>query len=451
MRRFATLFILTLLASYGATFAANTFVADQSLPLQIHERDLRDDGFSVSLDVQEPTMTTVMELDAPLMYAEYPISGGFIEEEGFPFIPSIGRAFRVPLNMDVRVELINAEFELLTGVDYASFIGADQQNNYGESHPVDEWYPEQIFEVSSPAMMHDFRFCNLLTFPVQVNTARREVRVYSNIEVDIQYVGIDNPDAQPEYPTRISRTFLPYYRRFLDWDETELDEYELYHGKVQVVMEDDDVLRNAMNPYFEWKRQKGWDLEFLTSDQVNWTPQAIRQELRDRYAVADPKFDFVVLIGDVGGAFNLPTGTNPVQGGYGDFADYYYQKMDDNDIYQDVIVGRISVRTEQEAAAYANKVLLYEKTPYMAETDWYKQGTTMAAWDYAGTSTIACAEYVRHEMFRQGYTSAPIHISQFANAAAAVPDLNAGVTYYHFRGGIGCGLSTAQILSLIHI
>lgn len=306
--------------------------------------------------------------------------------------------------------------------------------------------------------MKDFRVANLHTFPVQVNTARREVRVYTNIEVDIRYEGVDTRNSLPHWPTRISENFLPWYRLFLDWEENEIDEYELYRGDVFVVMRNHDALMDLMEPWIEWKRQKGFELNFLTDDDVAWNSGSIRNELINRYNNSENYPDYVVIVGDATGTWSVPASS-----GYGDVG---YGRLAGDDNLIDLMVGRISVESASDVSAYVNKVLSYESEPYIDDTDWYKRAHIAVSSTSSGIHTVFTLRYHRRAMFEIGYTQVDTAFispwgpqnNRDAVNALSIQKINAGVSFYGSRGYVGAGLNTTQIsnltntnLSLIHI
>ncbi|MDP8206392.1 MAG: C25 family cysteine peptidase, partial [Candidatus Electryonea clarkiae] len=437
LRFFAVLSCFLLIA--GTTLARN-FTAGKDLPMQITERIITSNGMSLSLEIVDPEWKQAGLSEDNIVVAQLGPLSGHLESEGFPVVPVTSRMFRIPPRSGVTVDVIKAEYETYTDIEYAAYFGGDEIDDYRPSRKIeDTWYPGTLAEVTDPIIYHDFRVCNLAAYPVQVNTARREVRVYSKIDVDIRYEGVDNRCALDQMPTAISSTFLPWYREFLDWDENELDEYTLYRGGVQVVLQNEEELWEALQPWIEWKLQKGWELEFLADDDCTWNYSGIRNELRDRYE--DNKFDYIIIIGDVNGLFPTPTG-DP---GY---SDNYYTLMDDDDLYQDVVIGRISVQDLEDVRNYGNKVILYERDPYMEETDWYLRGAGLSVWDYAGTSTIQVVQYGKREMLRIGYEEVNIHVSRFRDANSTIMRMNEGISHYIFRAGIGSGIQANSIRAL---
>ncbi|MDP8289271.1 MAG: C25 family cysteine peptidase, partial [Candidatus Electryonea clarkiae] len=434
LRFFAVLSCFLLIA--GTTLARN-FTAGKDLPMQVTERIITSNGMSLSLEIVDPEWKQAGLSKDDIVVAQLGPMAGHLESEGFPVVPVTSRMFRIPPRSGVTVDVIKAEYETYSDVEYASYFGGDKIEDYRPSRKVeDSWYPGTLAEVTRPIIYHDFRVCNLAAYPVQVNTARGEVRVYSKIDVDIRYEGADDRCTLDQMPTTISSTFLPWYREFLDWSENELDEYALYRGGVQVVMPENDQLRNALAPWIEWKLQKGWELEFLTDEDCNWTYSGIRNELRDRYE--EQIFDYVIIIGDIDGLFPVPTDVT-------NRSDYYYCLMDDDDIYQDVVLGRISVQDLEDVRNYGNKVILYERDPYMDETDWYLSGAGLAVWDYCGANSIEVCQYGKLEMERIGYEEVNVYAYRNRNTNEIINDMNEGISHYIFRGGIGTGITLGNI------
>ncbi|MDP8208071.1 MAG: C25 family cysteine peptidase [Candidatus Electryonea clarkiae] len=419
---------------------ARDFSVDQGLPLQVSSRIMTDNGMHLTLEIIEPEWKTIGSANEQVSIIDYNLMCGFLEEEGKPSVPVTSRTFRLPPGKIARIEIRDAEYKTFSDVDYAAYLGGTTLEELGQiTSSSDFWYPGTIADITTPSYYHDFHVSNLVAYPVQVNTALREVRVYDRMEVDIRFEDDSDQDLSHQQPTAISRTFLPWYRQFLDWDENELDEYELYRGGVQVVMRDEEELWDALAPWIEWKLQKGWELDFLTDEDVNFTASSIRSELRDRYE--ENKFDFVVIIGDANGDFSTPSS------GY---ADYYYQLMDNDDIYQDVIVSRISVLDVEDVENYVDKVLSYERDPYMDETGWYLNGACLAVWGYHPGESIACCEYVKSELENIGYSQVYFETQEHRQQPwfALGNFINNGITYYSFSGAIGDGLQLNQIHEL---
>jgi len=429
---------------------ARDLSVEQGQLLQVAWIENEPDGFSVSLDVAQPSWHRVEKSFKQLWTVEIS-NGGILSEVGKPQVPTAGRLFRLSPTGNPVVEIISVDYEVIEGIDVAAFIGTDDDLDSGPdcnelgsvAEPLDEWYPGSWAEVGEPAIMHDFRVSTMTTFPVQVNPARQEARVASKLQVRIHFEESDNRNTLPVQPTSISKAFLPFYRQFLDWDDSELDEYTLYRGGVQVIMRDDEDLMELMQPWFEWKLQKGWDLELLTDSQVNWNSGSIRGELRDRWDEAETKFDYIVVVGDDEGEYSVPPGTGAGNGA----GDQGYMTLSGNDNFPDVATGRISIQNDTQLTTYINKVLAYEQNPDMDNTDWYSHGMVSVSDNHNPIAgKVNTMRYIRRQMLQIGYTQVDTSWHQGNNTA--IQKINDGVSAYFARGYMGSGIPTGQIANL---
>ncbi len=441
--------ILLILLTGALAFSVNQPIPQQAevenlLPCVVAERVTIPNGYRLTLNLREPEWMSVNDLNNEMdeeLYTPFYEDGGAYLEDGYPVVPIAGRMFRLPPRSGVVVEVLNAEFETIENIDLAISLGGEELDYGYPENPVDEWFPGELVSVGEPAIFHNFRVTNLLTFPVQVNTARREARVYSRIDVEIRFEGEDGRNTLDHWPTHISEAMLPFYRMLADWDENELDEYTLYRGRVQVICT--NTLRNAaeFQPWKEWKLQKGWELDFLTQDDAQgFNATSIRNELIARWGESEIKYDYVVVVGDNQGAYIVPPG--------GSQGDQPYSCVVGNDNLSDVGIGRISIQTAAQLTTYVNKVLAYERDPNLQNTSWYLRGVVTLTNNTDSVGKICLLRYFRHGLLNIGYTQVDTSwVGNGANAVA-VARINAGVSVYSTRGYINTGLDQGTINAL---
>ncbi|MDP8205837.1 MAG: C25 family cysteine peptidase [Candidatus Electryonea clarkiae] len=438
----AVLFFAVIGLVFGATQQRS---ADDILPVKVLDRVITENGMELSLEIKEPAWSSFKDDGAAIETAEF-VSGGALIVEGYPSVPVVGRMFRIPPRSGVIVETLDSEYETFTEEEYTALYGdAGFFDEVNSDLDENSWYPGMLAAAGEPAVFHDFRVSNLITYPVQVNTALREVRVYNNIQVNVRFEGVDDRNTIPTVPTAISEAFLPWYRLMLDWDENELDEYEVYHGNVVVVMENNDVIWEALAPWIEWKRQRGWDLEFLTDDDVdNFNANGIRSALTERFTTSSPKFDYVVFIGDASGGISVPAATQ--------YGDHPYSLLAGNDQLSDVGVGRISVTSANMLNTYVNKVLTYERDIDFDNTAWYRRGMVARSNTGAGVSKVMLMRYARRCMLNIGYTrvdsaySSPYGIGNVRSRS--ITAINSGLSLYFDRGYLGTGIPYNSSINL---
>ncbi len=419
-------------------------VLSQQAPTIIHVEQCRQhpDGFDLLLSFESPSFESVE--NHPGLVVPTFSGAGLHLESGQPVTPQAGRLFRLPPTGSASVEIISAEYTTISDVQIAHCRNEldEEDITFGPGANLqDAWYPGPVAEVGSPALFHDFRVANLLTHPVQVNPARNEMRVYNRMEIAIRFDGQDNRNSLPQQPSKISATFLPLYRDFLDWDDSELDEYLYYQGNVVVVAQNDDNLMETLQPWIEWKRQKGWKLEFLTDDDVaGWTYTNIINELQSRYNLADEKFDFVVVVGDDQGAFPVPASTGAIYGA----GDLHYGRLAGDDYLVDAAVGRITVEDISQVAAATSKIIGYESDPFMDDTDWFQHAALYKSDDtHSGTSKVLTLRYWLHLLRQVGYTQVDTSWEQDNIFMTGL--LEDGVSVFSHRGYLGYGLQANHI------
>jgi len=114
---------------------------------------------------------------------------------------------------------------------------------------------------------------------------------------------------------------------------------------------------------------------------------AIRHFIRQAYQTWTPRPRFVLLVGDASWddrgtsgseyANYVPTyyHTSPYMGAYA--SDNWFACMDDADAYPDVAIGRLPVRSVEEARAYVDKLIEYDTKP--AAGDWRQSAFLLAS------------------------------------------------------------------------
>ncbi|MBZ0264245.1 T9SS type A sorting domain-containing protein [bacterium] len=439
MRRVVLVSCMILLGIMSCFAVQNSIPATEYQAITVSEIHEVADGKILHLQFAEVDWE---ETDSGDLIASYPMAG-VLESEGLPVTPVLGRMIRLPARGGIEVEVIQSQYETYEDVPYDMNSSGSPLAMRGIDE--DQFYPQSLCDVSDPAIFKDFRVAVLSLNPVQVMPGTGEVRVYTELQLQISYTDENALNELDQQPTQISETFLPFYRDFLDWNDDELDDYVLYRGGIQVVMVNDAALLQELQPWLEWKRQKGWTVDIVPQEDVpDWNPVEIRQELQNRYNQAEIKFDYVIIVGDGEGDFLVPAGNGDEQ----HFGDHNYGLLEGGDQLQEAITGRISVETTQELGVYVDKVLQYERDTNTIETDWYAQGAVAAT---ASTSSIYVGRYVRRALYQIGYTQ--VDTAWHNDGIGEVVDrmqtsLNAGKSYYTCRGNHGMGLQTHHIEDL---
>lgn len=164
--------------------------------------------------------------------------------------------------------------------------------------------------------------------------------------------------------------------------------------------------KQYVDSFVEWKKLMGFNTEARYSS--SWTETSIKSVIKSAYD-AIPSLSYVLLIGD---AKTLPPVNHPKNGGspYAHYSDYTYGCMDgDNDMEQDIIIGRLNVSNASEAEIVINKIISYEKNPPTIDS-FYTNATHSAYFQdedktphYEDRRFIKTSEDIRTGLWREGF------------------------------------------------
>ena len=134
-----------------------------------------------------------------------------------------------------------------------------------------------------------------------------------------------------------------------------------------------DDFYDAIEPLAQWKHNKGLKTKIAKLSEIGSSSGQIQAYIIDAYNNWDITPEFLLL---VGGPNFLPL---PTVGGV--YSDNYYANMD-GDIYNEILPGRLTVRSVNEAETVVNKILLYEKNPDLTDTLWFINACLIVREDY---------------------------------------------------------------------
>ncbi len=131
-----------------------------------------------------------------------------------------------------------------------------------------------------------------------------------------------------------------------------------------------DDFYNAIQPLAEWKHRMGLKTKVVKLSQIGNTTTDIRNYVDNAYDTWPIQPEFLLLVGS---PYHIPFYTFS----YNCYSDNYYTNMD-TDIYNEILSGRLTVHNDTEARTVVNKILLYEKTPYLTDSSWFLNACLIA-------------------------------------------------------------------------
>ncbi|MDH4211803.1 MAG: C25 family cysteine peptidase [candidate division WOR-3 bacterium] len=162
-----------------------------------------------------------------------------------------------------------------------------------------------------------------------------------------------------------------------------------------------DEFADAIRPLARWKHKKGMRTKTVLLSETGHTADSIRNYIIDAYNTWQIPPEFLLLVG----APNFL----PMTSAGGTISDNYYTDVDNN-LFNDIISGRLTVHNVTEAQTVVNKILLYERTPYLEDASWFTNACLIANEDYGsyppvGNDTVYWNDIrlAKNHMLTNGY------------------------------------------------
>ena len=362
-------------------------------------------------------------------FSEIAIEGTYASGEiGTPELPASHQLLAVPFGATPRVNVINYTTTDYRLSDYGIGTILPHQPSVRKDQNLDEvefvynaaayqtrslaTAPEATIEVQGT--MRGIRIGSLVINPVSYNPASNTLRVFNNIEVEISFDGADRAETERMLLSTYSPYFDIVYKQMFNYRQI-LDVYtdhpDLMAYPVHMIVITPENYISALQPWLNWKIQKGFDVNVVTTAQAGSNYNAIRTYVQNLYNTgvsqgATPTF--LVLVGDVAQVPNT-TGSSTQK-----VTDLYYGSID-NDYFPDMFYSRMSAENTNQLTAIINKILQYEQYT-MPDPTYLNNVTLIAGWDSYWTARVGAPtiNYATTYYYNtaHGFTQVNSHVNQ---------------------------------------
>jgi len=357
-------------------------------------------------------------------------NGGFAGEIGHPMLPTFTRLIAIPDGMAVAWELGAVETRELAG-----YVPLPVQPEEGSDFTIERaayaagGYPaEAPVGIGEPAIARHLRVVPVTIRPVRFDPARGTIEIATRAEIEVRFSGADARNAAPVARGPIPASFNQLYRQVVVNYTGSRPGGSAGLGRYVIICPDNSDVIAALQPLVEWRTRKGFDVYLATTTETGATTTQIQTWLRHAYATWENPPEYVTLIGDAGGTVAIPCFTYS-----GGATDHPYVQLDGTDLLADAHIGRISVESVAQLELYVYKIVHYESTPYMAETDWYTRACLVGDPSYSGYSCIQIMQWLKDRLLDVGYTQVDTVFSG-AWISQMTTCLNRGDTVFSYRG-----------------
>ena len=382
-------------------------------------------------------------------FSEIAIEGTYASGEiGSPELPASHQLLAVPFGATPRVNVINfnttdynlSDYGINTLIPHQPSVRKDQNLEEVEFVYNAAAYqtrslasaPEATIEVQGT--MRGIRIGSLVINPVSYNPASNTLRVFNNIEVEVSFDGADIAETE----RMLLNTYSPYfdivYKQMFNWRQI-LDVYtdhpDLMAYPVHMIVITPENYISALQPWLNWKIQKGFDVNVVTTAQAGGNYNAIQSYVQNLYNTgvsqgATPTF--VVLVGDTGQIPGKTSGTATQK-----VTDLYYGSID-GDYFPDMFYSRMSAENTNQVTAIINKVLQYEQYT-MPDPSYLNNVTLIAGWDSYWTARVGAPtiNYATTYYYNtaHGFTQVNSHVNQ-SQYSGCYNSLNTGIGFVNY-------------------
>lgn len=397
-------------------FAMKRFDSDLTL--------MASDLSGLMFEMQFPQAEIVEVMQGETLYHKVTMAGfGHTQDVGKPELPTIGRFFAIPHGAQISVEVLDAAFETVAGVNVypAQWPTTEEAepSAFGRvftkddvAYHLDAFSPSQVATLDPVMTMRGIKLSSIRFVPAQFNPITAELRVYSRIKVRVTFEGGSNLEIDP-------RLASPHYQSLFDsaiLNSDMLSDAPALTGMhlasttgCEFLIVTADHLVDAARDLAIWKRQKGLDTEVRTMSEIGSSSGDLQAYIQNAYFTWNPAPSFVLFLGD---AEYVPTNyqtihyyeSNTLIG-----TDLYYAAMDGaGDYLPDISTGRIPVDTLTQAQAVVNKIINYEQNP-PTDPAFYNNVTVAAYFQddnldgYDDRPFVITSEEIRDFLLGKGY------------------------------------------------
>ncbi len=361
--------------------------------------------------------------------------------KGAPELPMYPISMIIGDRAEMKVSVVKSNYVDFENVEVAPSKGnfsrqinpADVEYVYGEMYQQDAFYPATQASLEAPYILRDFRGQNLMVYPYAYNPVTKTLRVYTDLRISVKKVS-DNGENQ-----KVSRrsdeiklnveSKAAYERRFINFANQSKYDFLVDEGEMLIICVDEYM--DAIQPLVEWKNISGRPTTMVGVSETG-TNDAMKTYVQNYYN-EHPNFTYLLLVGEYN---NLP----PYTMSYSVKSDNYYGMLEGDDYYEEILVGRLSVVSSQDATNQVNKILYYEKEIDETAT-WLSRAVGVAADEgsgHYGEPDYVHMDYIRDTLMHYTITEMSQHYAYVNNPTAAnmITDFNAGasVTNYTNHG-----------------
>ncbi len=315
--------------------------------------------------------------------------------QGLPALPYKNERFEIPNGVSIGAIQIQETLDTLKlKCTPAEVFRADSSvsEDVPESFiaPYDGLWPAETALLKEPGIYRDRQIGRLLVSPVRYDYNNEQIVVDTHLKITIPFVdapmlcSLDDEELH-SVPNDIMSVVAPLN---LQEDSEISPASPVYQPPVlqpTLMIITPASFEEQARKLSKWKQRMGYStyVEVVTNESQLLNPDFTYQLIKNRYDT-DKKLEFVLLMG--GGDIIRPCEPKHIVTFHG-FpnqkvpTDFYFTCLDGkNDVYPDVIIGRLPGHNLEDISIMVDKTIQYEKNPPLNESTYYNTGIHFSEW-----------------------------------------------------------------------
>ena len=362
----------------------------------------RQDAFGVEVSYSLEQMAIEdMVIDGETMQ-NILISGVFLpNDEGAPNLPGSGRYIALPQGAIAQVTILDYRTETYQGIEVAPAFRIPKEDDdsplYYRKDPHfynrNAYYPEKPVKLSEPGRIRGIDVVILGITPFQYNPVTKELVVYRDLKVKIDFIGGNGhfgedrlrgrhwePILQGNLLNYASLPKIDFFQRY----QTDEDDVEYL-----IIVPDDPVFIAWADSIKQWRNQQGIITGITTLSEIGGNNATlIENYINNAYFNWFPAPEAVLLLSDYQNSGDLYGITSPMWSGYC-VSDNIYADIEWNDDLPDIAIARITAQNQAHLATMITKFLDYERNP-PTNPDFYDNPLIAGGWQSDRWFIICC-------------------------------------------------------------
>jgi hypothetical protein len=312
---------------------------------------------------------------------------------GSPDLPGLSKYIALPQGSVVSLKIIDYRTEIFKNIEIApapiipldTEDGPLQYSKNLEIYSLDEFYPSKYVQVSEQTTIRGVDAAILGITPFQYNPVSKELIVYKDIKIEIDFEGGIGKFGDDKYR---SRWFDPILRDiFLNQELIPVVDYsnnvnEQTTGyEYLIIIPDNPIYYSWADSVKNFRQEQGIKTGIVNLTQIGGnTTTAIKTYITNAYNNWDIPPAAILFMADYGTGGATGNGIiNPVHSySYSAVSDNFYADMTGNHL-PDIATARMTAQTEAQLNIMVKKFLDYERNPPVNPT-YYDKPVTAMGW-----------------------------------------------------------------------